>query len=341
MKYAVEMLKIAFIKQKINVNNFDQNLFFFEKFLIKLLFKKVASGSHDGTIKIWDQTTGDLLYTYSEIEKCQVKILERINCSVLAYGTNCSVIRLLDLNSGIIIKNLTGHTSTIKTLKLFNSSILISGSEDKTIRMWNLESTQNNQVKTITESFVILTLIVISNNLIACGLESENNIGIWNMNSNTKIQNLYHGVDVYSLVLLSDRQLLASGDCTTYIKLWNINNWSLNTTINSGGFRMIRFSNNILVFLMSSYSLYVPYGLNSLNLTNYAIRKSTNFEKFTALDLLDNNLITTANESTYEIKLWIYNNYNSPFKRLKSHSDKITSFSIVDTYPNPVTVTSQ
>ena len=244
------------------------------------------------------------------------------------------------MNSGIIIKNLTGHTSTIKTLKLFNSSILISGSEDKTIRMWNLESTQNNQVKTITESFVILTLIVISNNLIACGLESENNIGIWNMNSNTKIQNLYHGVDVYSLVLLSDRQLLASGDCTTYIKLWNINNWSLNTTINSGGFRMIRFSNNILVFLMSSYSLYVPYGLNSLNLTNYAIRKSTNFEKFTALDLLDNNLITTANESTYEIKLWIYNNYNSPFKRLKSHSDKITSFSIVDTYPNPVTVTS-
>lgn len=129
----------------------------------------LVSGSADRTIRQWDLNTGNCLQTIdvlwsvnmmntrhlnqgstSSIDLSLGKIqsgtgkypfIGALQCydAALASGTADGIVRLWDLRSGEIIRQLIGHTGPVTSLQ-FDSANLTTGSSDRSIRIWDLRT---------------------------------------------------------------------------------------------------------------------------------------------------------------------------------------------------------
>jgi len=97
----------------------------------------VATASLDKTVKIWDLNT---LQTRTTLKlDSEVLRVKASNTNPHLLTTCCldGSLSIWDGRSGALVKKLTGHTSPVLDLAVFDKAIL-SGSEDKTVRLWSL-----------------------------------------------------------------------------------------------------------------------------------------------------------------------------------------------------------
>jgi WD40 repeat protein len=300
-------------------------------YLIKLNLKYdylVATGSLDESIKIWDDTTGNMLANLKDNDtNCAPKVLLNINDCILASGTTCSTIDLWDLETGTVAVRLSGHTSPVTSLKLFKDNILASGSTDNTVKLWNLES--YTLITTFNESVWVLSLEIIDEETLACGL-NDGSISIYNIRTQTKIRTIKHGSDsVNSLLLLKDGSL-ASGDQFFSINIWNTINWTqMRSTKNIGAFRMTQYGEDILYFIGRAYYF---HRLNLKTMEVTTISKETAYE---SMRLLCGGLLALGGNSPYELHIW--NLTSETFiKAEQSHDKFIYAVEEVKMYPGRI-----
>ena len=53
-------------------------------------------------------------------------------------------IKIWNVTSGILIRTLIGHTSSVESLAVLDNGLLLSGSNDKTIKLWRVETADAN-----------------------------------------------------------------------------------------------------------------------------------------------------------------------------------------------------
>jgi WD40 repeat protein len=117
--------------------------------------QKLISGDKNGTIKVWDVKTGELLRTVCNVTsdgekrgiKCMINSSTRQNEILIA--SKSSSICILDLNSYNFTLSLRAHAGRINCLEFLTHEILLSSSSDLTIKIWNLDLTRNNSLQTI------------------------------------------------------------------------------------------------------------------------------------------------------------------------------------------------
>jgi len=110
--------------------------------IVQLSPGRIASGSNDRTIRIWDTKQ------ISQIMFIQTNSLE-INCMLLigenklAVGTANKAIRIYDTNSGTptgaFPDGENGHKFSVNCMLRIDTTTIATGSADKTIRIWNTE----------------------------------------------------------------------------------------------------------------------------------------------------------------------------------------------------------
>lgn len=110
--------------------------------------KTLLSVSNDKTIRLWDVT---IIQNSKEIEKKRItedrQLLSviQLNETNYAVGTFHGKINIWNIEKGVLVGSLVGHTAWISQLIKLNSTMIASYSQDKSIKIWNIETNREIQ----------------------------------------------------------------------------------------------------------------------------------------------------------------------------------------------------
>ena len=103
--------------------------------------QRLASGSNDNTIKIWDPASGQCLQTLKGHNRSVLSIMFSPDGQRLASGSSDNTIKIWDPASGQCLQTLEGHGRAVGSVTFSpDGHRLASGSYDNTIKIWNSAS---------------------------------------------------------------------------------------------------------------------------------------------------------------------------------------------------------
>jgi WD40 repeat protein/DNA-binding transcriptional regulator YiaG len=102
----------------------------------------LATGSFDGSVKLWDLERGALLWTSWRTNNIQRLVFTPDGRTLASSGVD-AVIQLLDAKSGTHLRTLSGHSGPVYALAWSpDGSLLASGGLDARIRLWDFSGAQ-------------------------------------------------------------------------------------------------------------------------------------------------------------------------------------------------------
>ena len=162
--------------------------------------ENLVSGGR-GKIVISGIDRGECIKKISVMESVEsIVVLKngQLACGQVASGTNQRNIKIWNVENGVCVKILKGHSNAIRRLHVLESGELVSCSEDKTIKLWNVETGD-----------CILTLLGHNNSVLSIIINKQNNTLISSSKDGTiKTWDLKTGGCVNTIPVLTDAWLL-------------------------------------------------------------------------------------------------------------------------------------
>lgn len=188
---------------------------------------RLASGSNDNTIKIWNRE-GKCEFTLEDRGSGYILCLEEFKMNVrsenvLLCGSFDHKIRAWDLTKRIVTQTFEDHSDWITVIKQTpssNPSQFVSGSYDKTIKIWNINSICC--IKTLkghTDYIIDLEIDLKTSTLISCSYDKT--IRCWHENGSVRLFGELTA-NLTCLKLTSSGEFVLSGDKDGNIKVWDV-----------------------------------------------------------------------------------------------------------------------
>ena len=104
---------------------------------------KLASGTEDGKISIWQPRTGDLKIPVAAHNQAVRSVAFSPDGQTLASGSYDRTIKLWNVPTGQLLNTLAGHNNAVWSVAFSpDSQTLASSSYDRTIKLWYVQSGQ-------------------------------------------------------------------------------------------------------------------------------------------------------------------------------------------------------
>ncbi len=194
---------------------------------------KLASGSSDYTIKLWDVETGNEIRTLTGHTKEVNSVAFSPKDTTLASGSSDYTIKLWDVKTGNEIHTLTGHTDKVNSVVFSpNGTTLASGSWDNTVKLWDVKT--GNEIHTfkwhdpkISPKMALVGSVAFSpDGTILASAAKEKTIKLWNVKTGTEVLDPFtEHKDIFTSVAFNSYgTMLASGTTDGTIVLWPLVN---------------------------------------------------------------------------------------------------------------------
>ena len=191
--------------------------------------RHLISASDDKTVRVWDVETGEIVRIIrgqigeGDEGKIFAAALSPDN-RMLAVGGYPSRwgIRLIDFQTGKVIRLLKGHTNVIFDIAFSpDGSQLISGGGDFTARIWDVRSGRNLHIlEGHTDS--IYTATFSPDGKVAVTGSDDDTLKLWNVTSGELITTMLgHNDDVLSAAFTPDGRYILSGSSDKTIRMWD------------------------------------------------------------------------------------------------------------------------
>ncbi len=136
----------------------------------------------------------------------------------LAVSGTGKFLRLWELSTGSCLRGFTGHSGTVRCLRLQKEGTVLSGSEDGTVRKWDLETGSCLETHELGAGAIDVLACDDPATLLVAGL-AEGSVVLWNLDQQAVIDRFDLAVD--SLALTPDAELVVLACQDLGLALWS------------------------------------------------------------------------------------------------------------------------
>jgi small GTP-binding protein len=184
--------------------------------------KYLASPSGDGTIRIWDMSTGECIHTLQAGFTNFIGGSWSPDSLCLASSNRSNSICLWDVISGNMLKIFKGHSDLIRSISWSpDGKRLASASVDKTVKLWDSVTGEHLQTLEGHKNWVWNAVWSCDGKYIASSSD-DGTIRLWDSSTGSMLQVLNHKGRVYGVTWLpSENHLVSSSSGENSIYYWN------------------------------------------------------------------------------------------------------------------------
>ncbi|KAG8664318.1 uncharacterized protein FPOAC1_013656 [Fusarium poae] len=198
--------------------------------------QRLASGSADKTVKIWDAATGACKQTLEGHGNWVMSVVFSADGQRLASGSADKTVKIWDAATGACKQTLEGHGSSVLSVVFSaDGQRIASGSDDNTVKIWDAATGACEQTLEGHGDWVTSVVFSADGQRLASGSDDKT-VKIWDAATGACKQTLEgHGSSVLSVVFSADGQRLASGSGDNTVKIWDAATGACKQTLNVGG----------------------------------------------------------------------------------------------------------
>ncbi len=191
--------------------------------------KILASGSHDGTIRLWDVKTGQLLHTLTEYRN-ESGIAFSPNGSTLASG-DFSTIRLWDVETGTFLRTIGEDLTSVKSIAFSpDGQVLVSGSRNDrggsnpySLRLWDVSTGQHLRTFAGNWAETHIVMFTPDGKMLATTGGNDGTVRLWDVCTGSHLRTYTgHTGRVNGIVFSKDGKTLVTGSDDSSILLWDL-----------------------------------------------------------------------------------------------------------------------
>jgi len=185
------------------------------------LGETLASGSGDGTVKLWEVASGKLLWTPKGHSHGVSSVAFDPSGGTLVSGSQDGTINLWEAASGKLLRTLEGHMGRVDSVAFDRSGgMLASGGSDNTVKLWKAPSGKLLRTLEGHTDWVYTVAFYPWGVMLASG-SYDNTVNLWDSTSGKLLCTLEgHTSVVYRIAFDPQGEMLASASGDNTVKLW-------------------------------------------------------------------------------------------------------------------------
>ncbi len=188
----------------------------------------VVSGSADGTLRLWDVTTGATVRVIKGANLGAWAVAVSPDGAKAAAGCKDGMLREFDLADGSLIRELTGHLGYVRSVAYsHDGSRLISSADDGSVRVWTTESEEPVAVLQGHRGGVLAVAVSSDDKLVLSG-GRDGTVRVWDLARQEELQKLEgHRGWVDSVTFAAGGRYALSGGRDGRLIRWNLESGKL------------------------------------------------------------------------------------------------------------------
>lgn len=185
----------------------------------------LASGSDDGTVRLWETMTGTLLYILRGHLTKVTSTAFSPNSQLLVSGSIDRQVQLWETTTGALQQTIKAHSSGVESVAISSNGLLLAtGSQGGIVKVWDIATgTLLRILEREHDSAVGSVIFSPDSRLLAAGF-TDGNIWLWDVKTNCLQQVLEHEYQMgWQVTFSPDGHLLRSGSIR-HSGIWNAPN---------------------------------------------------------------------------------------------------------------------
>jgi WD40 repeat protein len=181
---------------------------------------RAVSGSDDGTVRVWDLTTGRQQATLTGHTDWVRAVAVSQDGARAVSGSDDGTVRVWDLTTGTEQTALTGHAGEVFSVALTpDGTRAVSGGDDGTVRVWDLTADREEAAATGW----IFSTAVTGDNARAVSGGSDGTLRVWDLATRREQATLTgHTRPVFGVALTPDGNRAVSGGSDRTVRVWDL-----------------------------------------------------------------------------------------------------------------------